>query len=104
MSVQRGRHPEPSNPWKSGSFYLVAFVVVAIVLAAVGANGSPWVPVLVLIGGVVGIGAIGALQLRQDDRLSEKNFLELMGMTYRKLPVVRKLTESKEAERRPEPD
>jgi hypothetical protein len=30
---------------------------------------------------------IGALQLRQDDRLSEKSFTQLIGLTFKALPL-----------------
>ncbi len=43
---------------------------------------------LVIIGGLVAIGVIGALQLRNDSKLGEKNFLELMELSYRQLPFI----------------
>jgi hypothetical protein len=35
------------------------------------------------------VGIVGALQLRQDEKLNEKNFLSLMIETYMRLPLLR---------------
>lgn len=35
------------------------------------------------------IGVIGAMQLRNDDRLSEESFLKLMIESYKRLPLLR---------------
>ncbi len=57
-----------------------------------GVNYLPYpgitVPV-VLIGVLLAVGIIGALQLRQDDRLTEQSFLKLMLETYKRLPLLR---------------
>jgi hypothetical protein len=78
-----------SNPWKTGSFYLVAAVIVIILLAVVSVN-LPWYAVaVVFIGGLLLLAVIGALQLRSDESLSEENFLKLMIETFRRLPLLR---------------
>lgn len=83
------RPPARSSPWTSGSFYLFALVVVIAASAGV-AHTLSWLAVpAVLVAGVIGVGVIGALQLRHDDRLKEKSFLSLMGETYRQLPLIR---------------
>ena len=84
---------EPSfkerNPWKTGSFYLFAAVIVIILLAVVSVN-LPWYAVpIVFIGGLLLLAVIGALQLRNDESLSEENFLKLMIETFRRLPLLR---------------
>lgn len=89
------RQPEQSPPrrthsaWSNGLFYLLTFVVVMATLAVM-ANWVSWValPVL-LIGGLLAVGVIGALQMRNDERLTQKNFLELMLETYKRLPLLR---------------
>lgn len=77
------------SPWTSGSFYLAAFVVVAATLAAT----ANLVPIIVLpaivVAGLVATSVIGALQLRHDQRISEKAFLKLMWLTFRQLPLIR---------------
>ena len=45
---------------------------------------------IVLIGGLLVVGVVGALQLRNDELLSEKGFLALMVETYKRLPLLKK--------------
>ncbi len=81
--------PGLQSPWLSGSFYLFAFVMVIAASAAV-AYALSWIAVpAVLVTGALGVSVVGAFQLRHDYRLKEKNFLDLMGETYRQLPFIR---------------
>jgi hypothetical protein len=90
-AVQNPTPTESRGPWGSGSFYLFAFLAVLVAFIA-GVNYLPYpvvtVPVVV-IATLLGVGVVGALQLRQDDRLAEKNFLKLMLETYKRLPLLR---------------
>jgi len=76
------------NPWISGSFYLVALVVVSAAFAVISAY-IPWyiIPIL-LIAAIIALGVIGAFQLRMDGELNESNFLTLMIETYKRLPLL----------------
>ena len=76
---------KPANPWSSGSFYLLAAVVMMTVLAVISMNVSWYVLPVVIIGGILLITVIGALQLRQDEKLSGTNFLTLMSETFKQL-------------------
>jgi hypothetical protein len=77
------------SPWVSGSFYLLALLLVLATLAVI-ANVVPiWILPAVIVGGLLGLSLIGTLQLRQDRRLSEEGFLRLMWLTLRQLPLVR---------------
>ena len=79
----------PPNPWKSGSFYLVAFVIVVSMLGVIAAR-LPWYALpLVLIAGAIFLPIIGALQLRNDDQLRDKSFVELMGIVIKQLPLLK---------------
>src|SRR5690606_3736110 len=76
----------PRSAWANGLFYLTVFVVVILGLGIL-ANSVPfWTLVVVLITAVIVIPIIGAFQLRQDDRLTEKSFLELMRLVIKQLP------------------
>ena len=44
---------------------------------------------VVTIGALLAIGVIGAMQLRNDDRLSDESFLKLMIEWYKRLPLLR---------------
>ncbi len=80
--------PRLRSPWFSGLFYLTAVVVIVALLLAVGRILALWALPVVIIGAVLLISVVGALQLRADDRLSERNFVKLMGDVLRRLPVV----------------
>jgi internalin A len=91
-----------NNPWLSGSFYLFAYmaVIATILIAIVVLNryGVTWttgaVLSVVLIGGFLGIGVIGANQLKNDDRLSDESYVKLMIESYKRLPLLRGKAES----------
>jgi internalin A len=57
---------------------------------------TPWLLPAVILGGLVFVGLVGALQLRHDDRLSEKSFLALVGLTFRQLPLLGRLSKKSE--------
>jgi hypothetical protein len=76
------------SPWVAGSFYLVALLSVLSLLLVAGALLPLWVVPVVVIGGILGVAVVGALQLRQDEGLSERNFLELMRLTLARLPLL----------------
>ena len=44
---------------------------------------------IIIIGGILLIGVIGAFQLRNDDRLKDESFIKLMTETYKKLPLLK---------------
>jgi hypothetical protein len=45
---------------------------------------------VIAIASILGVSVIGALQLRNDARLREKSFLELMRLTFSYLPILGK--------------
>lgn len=78
-----------NNPWISGSFYLVV-AIVAITGLAVLSNSVHWTlfPIIIL-GGILLIGIIGVLQLKNDDKISDKSFTTLLIETFRRLPLLK---------------
>lgn len=78
-----------NNPWISGSFYLFVAIVVLTGLAVIS-NTVHWslLPILI-IGGILLIGVIGAFQLRNDDKLKDESFIKLMTETYKRLPLLK---------------
>jgi hypothetical protein len=79
------------NPWISGSFYVIAVVLLMTVLAVISANVPWYALIFVIIGGLLTIAIVGALQLRQDERLSEENFITLMIESIKRLSLLRGL-------------
>ncbi len=83
--------PPARSPWSSGSFYLFSFAAVFSSLV-LGVNYLPYplvtVPVVV-VATLLGVGGVGALQLRQDDRLAEEPFVRLMIESFKRMPLLR---------------
>jgi hypothetical protein len=86
--------PEPNRPikvpsaWANGSFYLFVFVVVVAGIGFLGNQLSFPVFCVVVVGGVLFVPIIGALQLKQDARVKDETFLELMKMVIGQLPLI----------------
>jgi hypothetical protein len=81
---------QPRSPWSSGSFYLFAFIAIVVILI-ICAVLLPWYAItLVFIAGILVLSIIGALQLRHDDRLNESNFLKLMALSFKYVPLLGK--------------
>ena len=87
-NVTKKQKPK-NNAWINGSFYLVVFIMVMTTFAVISSNVSAIALPVVIIGGLLAIGIIGAFQLRNDDSLTEKNFLTLILETYKRLPLLR---------------
>lgn len=95
----RPEPPRPASPWVSGLFYLSAFIVIAAVFTAVGRLLTPWALPAIIVGTILTLSVVGALQLKQDSGLTEKSFLTLMGKAIRNLPFLAKLGKTPDQER-----
>lgn len=78
--------PSRNNVWVNGSFYLVAVLVIFAGIGILANLVAPIVLPVAVVGGVLLVSIIGALQLRNDERLSDASFLELMGVALSRLP------------------
>jgi hypothetical protein len=84
-----------NNPWISGSFYLF-LAIVTITGLAVLAKSVSWVLLpIIIIGGILLIGIIGAFQLKNDDKLKDESFLKLITETYKRLPLLKNASSKK---------
>ncbi|BBD61760.1 Miro domain protein [Nostoc sp. HK-01] len=83
-------------PWafRNGMFYLFVFVVVFTFIAALGGLLPFHYLALSIIGTAIFIILIGVLQLRQDERLSEKGFVDLTVRVIKQFPLIGNLIES----------
>jgi internalin A len=78
-----------SSPWVSGSFYLVALVV-AIGAAAVASAFVPWYAVVaVFLMALLGATVVGILQLKNDERIEDKDFVNLLRAFFGRLPLLK---------------
>jgi hypothetical protein len=80
-----------NNPWLSGSFYLIGFVVVFGVgvglLIFLVKLSIPWyLAGLIFFASIIVLTIIGAFQLKNDHNLSEKNFIKLMTEAIKQFP------------------
>jgi len=87
--MSTNRDSPRNNAWLNGSFYLSVFVaVVGVFRAAFGELSQAWLPAVGVIGILVVI-VIGAMQLRNDEQLKEKPFLELMLKSLSSMSLIR---------------
>lgn len=84
------------SAWANGSFFLFVFVTVITALGVLARSVSPYALPILLIAGAIFVPLVGALQLRMDEQLSEKSFLELMKMVIGQLPLLGRLTQQKQ--------
>jgi hypothetical protein len=85
----RAEIPAPvRNPWISGSFYLAAFAVVVAILLAAARTIPLWALPLIIVGALCVIALISAFQLRQDNSITDKSLLSIIGLVFRQLPVL----------------
>ncbi|MEN3333014.1 MAG: internalin [Blastocatellia bacterium] len=88
--------PSKNNPASSLMSFVLGFVIVLAAIVGAAVAISRWVSVtagvmtgVIIVGALLAIGVAGAMQLRNDDRLSEDNFLKLMIESYKRLPLLR---------------
>lgn len=91
---KRGHSMRQSAPWISGSFYLAALLIVATVFLVIARSVPALVLPVVILGSILAVSIVGAFQLRQDERLSQRNFLDLMLMVFRQVPLLSKRPKS----------
>lgn len=85
---KHGHSARRSTPWISGSFYLAVLLVMATVFLVIARSVPGLVLPIVIAGSLLAVSIVGAFQLRQDEGLSQKNFLRLMLMVFRQLPFL----------------
>lgn len=93
--------PSKNNPMGSLMSFILGFVIVLAAIVGAAIAISNWVSVtagvmtsIIIIAALLAIGVVGAMQLRNDDRLAEDNFLKLMIESYKRLPLLRGQSES----------
>ena len=84
-----------NNPWQSGSFYVIAFVLIFAALVISACYLPIYTLPVTIIAAILAMSVIGALQLRNDDKLSDKSFFDLMKLSLKQLPLLRDTDEKK---------
>ena len=80
------RHKQ--NPWKSGSFYVFALVVILLVVAFISLYIPLYATIPILLFVIMALVLISAFQLRMDGQLNESNLLTLIIETLKRLPLL----------------
>jgi len=88
MEEHQDKQIQVKSAWANGSFYLFVFVVVVAGIGFLGNQLSFPVFCVLVIAGVLLVPIIGALQLKQDERVQDETFLELMKMAIAQLPLI----------------
>jgi hypothetical protein len=80
-----------NNPWFSGSFYIVMAIIIFTGLAVLS-NYVHWVLFpIIIIGGILIIFSVGTLQLKNDDRITDKSFRTLVIEICKRLPLIKNM-------------
>ncbi|MFB2891479.1 COR domain-containing protein [Aerosakkonemataceae cyanobacterium BLCC-F50] len=88
MEENQNKPIRVKSAWANGSFYLFVFVVVVAGIGFLGNQLAFPAFCVVVISGILFVPIIGALQLKQDERLQDESFLELMKMVIGQLPLI----------------
>lgn len=89
QQADNSQKSEYRSPWVSGSFYLAVFVVIMASIAVIGRVLPLYALPIAIIGGILLFSVIGAFQIRNDEKLSEENFLKLMTLSFKYLPWIK---------------
>ena len=83
--------PKSNNPWISGSFYFVCFIVAITIVCVIIKLFNPVLLPIVIIAAIFIVLVVGILQLRNDDRITDSTFRALVKELLRRLPLLNKL-------------
>ena len=95
QNASKGKDIIARSSWANGLFYLFIFVVVVALLGWVSKMAEFTTLIVIILAGLLAVPMIGALQLRMDQRLSEKSFLTLIRMVITQLPLISNLFKKK---------
>ena len=76
------------SPWVSGSFYLALFVIIISTIIVIAKILPFYYLPIIIVGTMLLFSVVGAFQLRSDENLTQKNFLELMGLAFKNIPFL----------------
>lgn len=94
-SEEQIRSKLPKSSWSNGLFYLFAFVIVIGGLGFLSGSIPLYTLALIIVSGIIIVPIIGAFQLRSDKKITEENFIELIKLVLKQLPLIRKLSSNK---------
>jgi hypothetical protein len=90
--VAAPKEAAPRSAWSSGSFYLFAFVVIVVVLAALSISLAAFnlssELSTIFVASILALLLVGALVLRHYNRISEKGFIEIIRLVLARVPWI----------------
>jgi len=89
-----GEQNKKTSIWDSGSFFIVLLLVIFVVIIVTIKLLPVTVLPFVIIGAILLYAVVGAFLLRSNGQLSEKNFLELMLMSFKNVKYLFKKEDS----------
>ena len=84
-----------NNPWISGTFYLTIVIVIITGLAVLSQSVHWTLLPIIIISSILIVSLVGILQLKNDDRITDKSFVSLMTETFKSLPLINKSKKKK---------
>ncbi|GAA0908670.1 hypothetical protein [Virgisporangium aurantiacum] len=71
------------SPWRAGLFYLTCLSVVTALVLVVARLVDWWILPIVMVTALVSVVVLGALQLRQDGKITERGLISLIAASFR---------------------
>jgi ribosomal protein L37E len=71
------------SPWRAGLFYLTCLTTVTVLALVVARLVDWWVLPIVMLVALVCVVVLGALQLRQDGKITEKSLIRILAASFR---------------------
>lgn len=71
------------GPWRAGLFYLTCLTLVTSLALVVARLVDWWVLPIVMVVALVSVVVLGALQLRQDGKITERGLISLIAASFR---------------------
>ncbi|MCB0014396.1 MAG: hypothetical protein KDE34_20925, partial [Anaerolineales bacterium] len=79
-----------ASAWRDGPFYLFVLVIAAVLIATLLRYLSVGQFTITFIGSLVVVLLIGALQLKQQEKLADESFVTLIQLAFKQLPLIRR--------------
>ena len=77
-----------NNPWKSGSFYIIVSILILLVIAIIASQFEISILLIICIASLFLILLIALLQLKNDDKITDKTFLNLCKELLKKITLI----------------
>lgn len=84
-----GSQVPKNNPWNSGMFYLLVVVVLLLAFSTMAFFLSWAIIPVIIIAALIGVGILGANQMKNDGVITDATYITLMVESYKKLYLIK---------------